>query len=130
MTLSPLPYHSLESLLQDNLSTVEDDVTELITMPLRMSKKKGGLFKSELEIICRLKSPKSNRLIMSNTSILIQNITTKVFQTRKEMLKIELLTQLEVVTKHITSAMLTFLNPTVMELSISEFGNSLLKWKQ
>jgi thermostable 8-oxoguanine DNA glycosylase len=111
MSLLPIPYRTLESILQENLFTDEDyDALNVIRF-LKPAKKRGCLTKSELEVLCRWKSPRAIRHIKSNTENRVQKLTSDAFSTRSEMRKMEYLTQLKGVSIPMASAILTMTNP-------------------
>jgi hypothetical protein len=111
MPLQKIPYDRLEPLIKDHLDTDEDDGTAQLINEMKSAKKRGHLLKSELEKICKWKSPRAIKLIKSNSEKTINKATKDAFATRSEKRKIELLTQLNGVSVPMASSILMLLDP-------------------
>ena len=101
----------LFALLEDNLSTEEDEPTSDIIKKLRPAKKRGWLTKDEMIAICRWKSPRAIRHIEFNSEKLIKKHTGLAFSTRSEELKITELIVLKGVSIPMASSILMLTNP-------------------
>ena len=111
MPLKKVPYDKLEPLIRENLSTEEHEGTLELMYELKPARKRGFLLKSELEKICKWKSPRAIQLIKSNTEKKIIEKTEAAFKTRSERTKMELLTSLNGVSVPMASSILMLLNP-------------------
>jgi len=111
MPLQKLPYHKLERLIVDHLSTYEEENTLELIREFRMVKKRGYLTKSELEHVCYWKSERAIWLIRENSPYLIRKRTGDTFATRSERKKLDLLTSLKGVSVPMASAVLMLHNP-------------------
>lgn len=110
MPLQKIPYDRLEPLIKDHLDTDEHGGTTQLIRELRPAKKRGHLLKSELEKICKWKSPRTIKLIKSNSEKTINKVTKDAFATRSEKRKMELLTRLNGVSVPMASSILMLLD--------------------
>jgi hypothetical protein len=111
MPVKSLPYKSIEQLIRKNLSVQEWEPTSELIKKLRNAKKRGWLTKNELIEICRWKSARAIRHILSNRPTFIKEITLSAFKTRSEQLKMIELRKLKGVSIPMASAILTLTNP-------------------
>jgi len=110
MPLQKIPYDKLEPLIQDHLDTDENFETAQLIRELKTAKRRKYLLKSELEMICKWKSPRAIRLIKSNSEKKLTKLTKEAFATRSEKRKMELLTQLSGVSVPMASSILMLLD--------------------
>jgi len=111
MALSRLPYHRLEPLIREHLSTDEDESTAQLQAELRAARERGYLTRSELQAVCRWKSPRAIRHVNSNTPRQVRVATQVALATRSEQGRLRALTRLKGVSVPMASAVLTLLNP-------------------
>lgn len=111
MAIKKLPFKSLNQLLSKNLITEDDYKTTQLIKSLKSVKTRGYLTKTELQEICKWKSPRAIHHIKSNSPSVIKSITESAFATRSEESKIQLLTSLRGVSIPMASAILTLVNP-------------------
>ncbi|QNA46469.1 hypothetical protein [Lacibacter sediminis] len=111
MALKKLPYKNINELIQKNLPDEDDQHTVNLSRLLQPSRRRGWLTKTELEMICRWKSPRAIRLIQSNHAATIRKVTKAAFQVKDETEKMRLLTLLKGVSIPMASAVLTLLYP-------------------
>ena len=111
MGLKRLPYDGVTPLIRDYLSTAEWEDTADLIRQLRPARERGYLTPSELEVICRWKSPRALHHIKSNSPFRVRNATRKALATRSEHGRLEALTELSGVSVPMASAILTLLNP-------------------
>jgi hypothetical protein len=111
MPLGRVPYHRLEPLLRQHLSTEEDEGTTRLCRELRDARRRGYLKRSELQAVCRWKSPRAIRYITANTPSQVRAATQAAFATRSEQRRLEALTQLMGVSVPMASAVLMLLDP-------------------
>jgi hypothetical protein len=95
MPLNQLPYDRALPLVRENLCLEETPNTAALVAELRDARKRGYLRPSELEAICRWKSPRAIKLIRANTARSIRSATRTAFATRSERRKLEALTRLK-----------------------------------
>lgn len=111
MALKKLPYRKLAPLVRDYLSADESDDTAQLIRELRRARIRGYLTPSELEAVCRWKSPRSIQYIMSNTPARIRSATRRALATRSERRRLEALRALQGVSVPMASAILMLLDP-------------------
>lgn len=111
MAVSKPKYKTLRDLIINEMVKEEDKKAATLIKDLRHVKKAKVLTKDELIKVCRWKSPRTIRLIKSNSEKAIRSRTKKAFTTRSEQRKIELLTSLNGVSLPMASAILTLTNP-------------------
>ena len=111
MPIKKLPYTKLEPLIKKYLDTNENEKTKELIKELSGVKRRGFLTTSELEKICRWKSPRTINIIRKNSERVISHLTKKVFSTKSERKKIELLTRLRGVSIPMASSILMLTNP-------------------
>ena len=111
LAIRPLKYRSLPDLLSHLPITEEDPPTAEIIKRLRHVKHDRELSRREFLDICRWKSPRSIRLCERNSASVVENTSRRVFATRNEKVRFELLTSLHGVSAPTASAILTLTNP-------------------
>jgi hypothetical protein len=111
VALKKMPYRTVESLIRDYMAEPEEEHTAELIKELATARARGYLTKSELEKICRWKSPRAIRHIRSNTSKSVQSRTRTALETRSEHGKLEQLTCLSGVSVPMASAILMLLKP-------------------
>jgi thermostable 8-oxoguanine DNA glycosylase len=112
MTLKTLKYSSLGNLLDHEPRSEEDADTAKIIRRLRHVKVEKELSRGEFLEMCRWKSPRSIRQCERNSARTFQTISRKVFTSRNEKKRLELLTSLYGVSIPTASAILTLTNPS------------------
>jgi len=111
MALDHPTYQSLGDLLAREPIAEEDPQTAKIIRRLEHVKSDGELSRGEFIDICYWKSPRSIRRCERNSSSTIEKVSRKVFETRNEERKIDLLASLQGVSVPTASAVLTLTNP-------------------
>jgi hypothetical protein len=111
MVLKTLKYSSLADLLEHEPISEESRDTEELIRGLRHVKSEKELTRGEFLAICRWKSPRTIAHCKRNSTESIASISRKVFSTRGEKKRIELLTSLYGVSIPTASAILTLTNP-------------------
>ena len=111
MDLTKLKYSSLDDLLDHEPVCAEDPDTATIIRRLRHVKGEMELTRGEFLEICRWKSPRSIRHCRRNSARSVESISRKVFTSRSEKKRLELLTSLHGVGIPTASAILTLTNP-------------------
>lgn len=111
MGLKRLKYSSLGDLLDHEPITEEDSDTAKIIRRLRHVKVDKELSRGEFLDICFWKSPRSIRQCERNSAKTIESVSRKVFASRSERKRMELLTSLYGVSVPSASAILTLTNP-------------------
>lgn len=104
-------YKSIKELIKENLNTKEDDKTQVLINELNGVEQKGYLTKSEFMKIGMWKSPRPKRWYLANSETDIIQTSKKVFSTKFEKRRIDLLTGLKGVRIPTASAILTLTNP-------------------
>lgn len=104
-------YSSIEELIKKNLSTKEVDKTLELIHKLKNVKKRGYFTKEEFVEMCMWKSPRPKNQYLKNSEKDIILISEKVFSTKFEKGKIELLTSLNGISIPTASAILTLTDP-------------------
>lgn len=110
MALKTLPYRRVAPLVRDYLSPEDQDTAGLICR-LRSARDRGYLRRSELEAVCRWKSPRALPLILSNSPYQIRRATSRALQTKSEHRRLEALCALRGVSVPMASAILMLLDP-------------------
>ncbi len=111
MGLKKLKYTSLGDLLGHERIWDEDPLTAKIIERVRHAKRKKEFTRGEFLAMCLWKSPRSIRHCERNSARRIQSVSRRVFSTRSEKERIELLTSLHGVGIPTASAILTLTNP-------------------
>ena len=111
MALKTLPYASLRPLVRRHLHVDEEPATVDLLRALRPARKRGYLTPSELERVCRWKSPRALELIKGNTPYQVRSATTRALATRSERERLKALCELQGVSVPMASAILMLLNP-------------------
>jgi thermostable 8-oxoguanine DNA glycosylase len=111
MGIQKLRYSSLSDLLDREPLYEEDPTTAKIIRRLRHVKGNRELSRSEFLDICRWKSPRSIRLCERNSANTIECMSRKVFATKSERRRMELLTSLHGVSVPTASAVLALTDP-------------------
>ncbi len=111
MPIENLKYESLTNLL-DRESIAEEDInTAKIIKRLRHVSEDRELSRGEFLDICYWKSPRGIRRCERNSATVVETTTQKVFATKSEKRRLELLTSLEGVSIPTASAILTLTDP-------------------
>ena len=111
MGLLNLPHKQLGPLIKAYLSTQESIDTADKIRKLRPARDRGYLTPSELEVVCRWKSPRALQHIKNNSAFRVRKATKRALTTRSERAKLQALTELNGVSVPMASAMLMLLNP-------------------
>jgi hypothetical protein len=111
MALKKLKYSSLEDVLDREPIAQEGLDTAKIIQRLKHVRMDGQLSRREFLDVCYWKSPRSVHHCKRNSTESIASISRKVFSTRSEKKRIELLTSLHGVSIPTASAILTLTNP-------------------
>lgn len=111
MTIQEMAYRSVADLLAKEATAVEDAATAKIIKRLKHVRVDRELSRGEFLDICYWKSPRGIRRCEKNLATRVEQITQKVFATRSEKEKIDLLTGLEGVSIPTASAILTLTDP-------------------
>src|SRR2546428_156798 len=106
-----LPYRSLHPLIRDHLSSAEDPETAALMESLRPARRRGYLTKSELEAICRWKSPRTSGRVRLNHRHRVRKATGTALQATGESECMRALLVLQGVSVPTASAILTMLDP-------------------
>lgn len=104
-------YRRLEPLIRRHLSTDEDAGTARLCRRLRVARARGYLTRSELEAVCRWKSPRAIHQVRANTAKRVRAATTSALGTRSEPRRLESLVRLRGVSVPMASAVLTLIDP-------------------
>jgi len=111
MGLGKLKYSSLGELLENESITGEDPGTAGLILRLRHVERDKAITRSEFLEICTWKSPRSIRHCRRNSATTVKSVIRRVFTTRSEKKRLELLTSLHGVSVPTASAILTLTNP-------------------
>jgi hypothetical protein len=111
MAVEITPYESLGELLVREPIAEEDAPTAKIIKRLKHARVDKELSRGEFLDICYWKSPRGIRRCEKNSATKVEQTTQRVFATRSEEQKIELLTSLEGVSIPTASAILTLTDP-------------------
>ena len=111
MAIDKISYASLSDLLANEPMAEEDAPTAKIVKRLKHVRIDKELSRGEFLDICYWKSPRGIRRCERNSGTVVEQTTQKVFATRSEMRKIELLTSLEGVSIPTASAIMTLTDP-------------------
>lgn len=109
-------YETIEELIKESLDTKEDAETLKLINQLKDVKKRGYFTKEEFLKIGRWKSPRPRQQYLKNSEEEIISISKKVFSTKFEKRRIELLTSLRGVSIPTASAILTLIDPQNYEV--------------
>jgi len=104
-------YKSIKELIKENLDTKEDDKTQVLINELKGVEQRGYLTKNEFMKIGMWKSPRPKKRYLANSENAIVQISKKVFSTKFEKRRMDLLTRLNGVRIPAASAILTLTNP-------------------
>src|SRR5713101_6069003 len=110
MALKVIPYRRLEPLVRDYLGD-EEPVTVRLIRALRVARERGYLTRSELERVCRWKSPRALRYIRGNIPAQVRPATTSALRSRSERQRLDALLELQGVSVPMASAILMLLDP-------------------
>lgn len=102
-------YDRLEPLIRRHLS--EEEGTARLSRELRPARERGYLTRSELEAVCRWKSPRAIHQVRANTARQVRAATTLALGTRSEPRRLESLLRLRGVSVPMASAVLTLIDP-------------------
>lgn len=111
MAIHKSPAKSLAELFEAEPIQTEDPPTAKIIKRLRHVRLDKELSRGEFLDICYWKSPRSIRRCEKNSATTVEQTTQKVFATKSEERKIELLTSLDGVSIPTASAILTMTDP-------------------
>ena len=103
-------YSTIEEVIKKNLSMEEVPKTIVLINKLKDVKKRGYFTKREFLEMCMWKSPRPKKHYMKNSEENILSISKKVFSTKFEKRRIELLTRLNGVSIPTASAILTLID--------------------
>ncbi|MFH1248959.1 MAG: hypothetical protein V1660_02300 [archaeon] len=87
-------YNNIEALLRENVHEQEEPKTARIINELTDARKRGYVTKKEFVRICMWKSPRPKQLYISNSPKKVARISGRVFASRDEQERIDLLTEL------------------------------------
>lgn len=104
-------YATLEELIRKNLDTKEDKATSILINKLKGIKKRGYFTKKEFLQMCMWKSPRPKNQYIKNSEEDIISTSKKVFSTKYEKRRIELLTGLKGIKIPVASAILMLTDP-------------------
>lgn len=105
------PYRRLEPLIRRHLSTDEDAGTARLCRQLRVARARGYLTRSELEAVCRWKSPRAIHHVRANTAWQVRAATGVALRARSETKRLDALLRLQGVSVPMASAALTLIDP-------------------
>ena len=111
MALRTLRYRKIEPLVRDYLSSDEWGATTAVILELRAARDRGYLTLTELEKVCRWKSPRALQYIKSNSALRVRSATKRALATRSERKRLETLLELRGVSVPMASALLMLLDP-------------------
>ena len=111
MATVAIAYNTLGELLDHEQLEPEDPPTAKIINRLRHAKAAKELSRGEFLDICYWKSARSIRRCEKNSARIVETITQKIFSTKSEQVKLELLTSLQGVNIPTASAILTLTDP-------------------
>jgi len=111
MGISRIPYRTLGELLTSEHIVEEDPPTAKIVRRLAHVKFDRELSRGEFLDICYWKSQRSIRRCEQNSASRVESVSSQVFRTKSEMLRLKLLTSLQGVSIPTASAILTLTNP-------------------
>ena len=111
MGLRKLKYPSLGDLLDHESISEEDTETARLVLRLGHARRDNALTRGEFIEICSWKSPRSIRHCRRNSARRVNSVIRRVFTTRSEKKRLELLTSLHGVSVPTASAILTLTNP-------------------
>jgi hypothetical protein len=101
----------LTRFLQKHLVSTEDERTASLVRELRHVRRSGQFSKPEFLAMCRWKSPRAIGRCQANSAQLIREVSRRVFLTKAEAQRLELLTSLAGVGIPTASAILTLTDP-------------------
>jgi len=104
-------YLTLEKLIEKNLNTEEDTITAVLMNKLKGVEKRGYFTKEEFLEMGMWKSPRPKQQYLKNSEEEVISISKKVFSTKFEKRRMELLTSLKGVSIPTASAILTLIDP-------------------
>ena len=104
-------YKSIKDLVEQNLSTEENEQARILIKELKDVTSRGYFTKDEFLKIGMWKSPRPKNLYLANSEEEIIKIAKKVFATSYEERRIDLLTRLRGVRIPTASAILTLIDP-------------------
>ena len=106
-----IAYGRLERLILRHLKVEEDEGTARLSRELRAARGRGYLTRSELEAVCRWKSPRAIHHVRANTAKEVRLATGLALSARSEERRLAALLQLKGVSVPMASAALTLLSP-------------------
>ena len=104
-------YSTMGELIKDNLDTKETIEAKKLINELKIVKKRKYIIKKEFLKICMWKSPRPKNQYLRNSEKEVISISKKVFSTKFEKRRIELLTSLKGISIPTASAILTLTDP-------------------
>lgn len=104
-------YLTIEELIKDNIDTKETVAAKKLINELKQVRKRKYFTKKEFLKICMWKSPRPKNQYLRNSEEKIIFISKKVFSTKFEKLRMELLKKLRGVSIPTASAILTLTDP-------------------
>lgn len=110
MALRKLPYSSVKPIVRRYLTDEGESTADLIA-ELRPARKRGYLTPSELEKVCRWKSPRALAYIRRNSPARVRGATRRALATKSEKKRLEALRELNGVSVPMASSILTLLDP-------------------
>ena len=111
MALGRIPRGGLERLIRRHLTTEEDEDTLRLCRRLSRARRRGYLTSSELEAVCRWKSPRAIWHIRANRPARVRAATGAALAARGEARRMAALLDLDGVSVAMASAILTLLDP-------------------
>jgi hypothetical protein len=110
MALRKLPYSSVKPIVRRYLTDEGEGTTDLVA-ELRPARQRGYLRPSELEKVCRWKSPRALAYIKRNSPARVRGATGRALATKSEKRRLDALCELEGVSVPMASSILTLLDP-------------------
>jgi hypothetical protein len=105
------PDAALASLVRAHLAADENEETARLIADLRAARRRGHLTLRELEAVCRWKSPRAIRYVLSNPPAEVREATRLALRSRDEERRVTALLALKGVSIPMASAVLTLLHP-------------------
>jgi len=109
--MKKIPYGKASLVIEDYLSTEEDEETAELIRKLRPARIRGYLTFGELEAVCRWKSARAIQHIKSNSPSQVRVATRRALASRSERRRLEELLTLRGVSVPMASAVLMLLDP-------------------
>jgi hypothetical protein len=105
------PGATLASLVRAHIETRENEATARLVADLRAARRRGHLTLRELEAVCRWKSPRAVRYVLSNPPAAVREATRLALRSRDEERRVTALLALRGVSLPMASSVLTLLHP-------------------